>query len=336
MDFKYVPECPFCMRFISRPSEIRVEFGYIIGGRCLCGAVYVCDPTGKNLGEVFMDGLAYFFGSWDVENLESERDFFTVEMDYDLNKHCIISVKQEGHSSGKLLFINDKDVPKKREVKAMNMSSREMKSTLERLLNDMNYDEIAKMAAENSTVISKLISMSYDKESLLTWRAIDSLKEISRVLTPIDIGLMRNIVRKLLWSITDESGGIGWSACEMLGSIVSAYPEQYSDIIPIIWSFREEEIFRAGSLWAMAQIAMVDPSVSDMVCGDLMAMFNDKDSTVRGYAVFCQSVLKCNIDIKDISEKLSNDDGKLLFYDNGYLKEFTVSSLVKRFIYGLN
>ncbi len=47
--------------------EISTELGFFSGGVCNCGAVYAYDPTGKNLGETFMDALVYACGGdWDL------------------------------------------------------------------------------------------------------------------------------------------------------------------------------------------------------------------------------------------------------------------------------
>ena len=45
------------------------ELGAIISGRCACGAVYVCDPTGHNVGEAYGDAIAFAKGDWDIGNV---------------------------------------------------------------------------------------------------------------------------------------------------------------------------------------------------------------------------------------------------------------------------
>jgi len=43
--------------------------------------------------------------------------------------------------------------------------------------------------------------------------------------------------------MTDESGAIGWRSAELIGEIIYANPSLFEDIIPILWSQREEESF---------------------------------------------------------------------------------------------
>jgi hypothetical protein len=84
--------------------------------------------------------------------------------------------------------------------------------------------------------------------------------------------------------MTDESGGIGWSAPEMLGEIVRTDPDAFSDIIPILWSYREEEIFRDSTVWGMGRIAEVRPDLAGFVGDDLPELLRDENPLVRAYA----------------------------------------------------
>jgi hypothetical protein len=77
----------------------------------------------------------------------------------------------------------------------------------------------------------------------------------------------------------------------MLGEIVSGDPDAFIDIIPIIWSFKEEEMFRAGIVWAMGRIAMIRPELVSFIIQDLHEMLEDKNPVVRGYTVWLMGIL---------------------------------------------
>ena len=59
--------CPFCEKPIDEPQEIKTSFGSTFtGGKCGCGAVYVFDRGGHNLGDAYVDALAYACNNdWD-------------------------------------------------------------------------------------------------------------------------------------------------------------------------------------------------------------------------------------------------------------------------------
>ncbi|MEC4675630.1 MAG: hypothetical protein VST72_01730 [Nitrospirota bacterium] len=78
--------CPFCKSPIDKPREIENGFGdTFTGGKCVCGAVYIFDRSGHNLGEAYVDGLAYACdGDWDKAwGLIPDEDYEVRELSYD-------------------------------------------------------------------------------------------------------------------------------------------------------------------------------------------------------------------------------------------------------------
>jgi hypothetical protein len=142
--------------------------------------------------------------------------------------------------------------------------SHSLNKDIHHALESNDLDAVVSLAASDRKVLSRLIRLAYDKETLVGWRAIKSVGFVARVLVKDDYEFLRETCRKLLWSLTDESGGIGWSAPEMLGEIVSADPVRFQDIIPLIASAYEveEDVFRAGVLYALGRIAENAPELA--------------------------------------------------------------------------
>ncbi|MEK7331762.1 MAG: DVU0298 family protein, partial [Nitrospirota bacterium] len=95
-----------------------------------------------------------------------------------------------------------------------------MKEKIKRLLTEKRFDELIRLSYPESRILSTLISLTYDKKSLMSWRAIEAVGLASKEIARTRPELVRNTVGRLLWMIRDESGGIGWSSPEMLGEIV--------------------------------------------------------------------------------------------------------------------
>lgn len=107
--------CPFCNQLIKAPDSIKTEGSEFIGGRCDCGTVYACDPTGHNVGEAYLDALTYACGDdWDVFNsLSPDADYREAVFNYDLKTNRSWNVKDIRRDySGKIVFVkmlkNDK------------------------------------------------------------------------------------------------------------------------------------------------------------------------------------------------------------------------------------
>ncbi len=81
--------CPFCARPVGETEEIRTRFGNTFtGGRCECGAVYVYDQSGHNMGDAYVDALTYACGGdWDLAwSLTPEVDYEVIEKTHDIRK----------------------------------------------------------------------------------------------------------------------------------------------------------------------------------------------------------------------------------------------------------
>ncbi|MEW6109581.1 MAG: hypothetical protein AB1632_10505 [Nitrospirota bacterium] len=82
--------CPFCNSPIEEPREIASRFGDIIsGGKCGCGAVYVYDRSGHNLGDAYVDGLNLACnGDMDKAwSLMPGEDYEIIESSYDARRN---------------------------------------------------------------------------------------------------------------------------------------------------------------------------------------------------------------------------------------------------------
>lgn len=84
------PACPFCGSSIARPAEISVGPGeYGLGGSCTCGARYLVDPTGKNVGQIMVQGLDFVAGvlGKPLNELVPGEDYEEEILSYDWRTH---------------------------------------------------------------------------------------------------------------------------------------------------------------------------------------------------------------------------------------------------------
>ena len=85
------PVCPFCRTRIARPTEITISsMERVLGGKCSsCGALYIMDPTSRNVGEVMLQalGLASRELSKEVSDMIAGEDYDDVILSYDWRTH---------------------------------------------------------------------------------------------------------------------------------------------------------------------------------------------------------------------------------------------------------
>ncbi len=85
------PVCPFCKSSLDRPKSIELNaVEQVLGGRCsTCGAIYLADPTSKNVGEIMLQALSIAAKelSKDVSDLIAGEDYEDEILSYDWRTH---------------------------------------------------------------------------------------------------------------------------------------------------------------------------------------------------------------------------------------------------------
>jgi hypothetical protein len=82
--------CPFCRSKLDRPARMVINaMDSVLGGTCSCGAIYIADTTGKNVGEVMIQalGLAAEKLSKDMSELVAGEDYEDAILSYDWRIH---------------------------------------------------------------------------------------------------------------------------------------------------------------------------------------------------------------------------------------------------------
>jgi hypothetical protein len=102
--------CPFCRVPLYRPKDLRLSATEIVqGGVCKgCGAVYLMDDTGKNVGEIMMQGLSMAADRLgkDLIEMVAGEDYEEIVLNYDWRTHRSSgAVKNYLDRSGKLYVI---------------------------------------------------------------------------------------------------------------------------------------------------------------------------------------------------------------------------------------
>ncbi len=85
--------CPFCRGKLARPAEMKISaMEKVLGGTCgTCGALYLMDPTGKNVGEIMVQAL-----DWAAARLSKDSSEMVPGKDYD---DAVLSYNWRTHRS---------------------------------------------------------------------------------------------------------------------------------------------------------------------------------------------------------------------------------------------
>ena len=139
--------------------------------------------------------------------------------------------------------------------------------------------------------LSVLWSLTFDADELVRWRAVEAIGRTAARLAESDVEPIRAFVRRLLWSMNDESGGVGWHAPETLGEILVNVPSLVGEYGVLLLRFCRESPFEQGAHLAVCRVARVDPTPLLEGIDQLAASLEDSDPIVRGHAALALATM---------------------------------------------
>jgi HEAT repeat protein len=210
-----------------------------------------------------------------------------------------------------------------------------MKRKLRELLVENRLAEIADMAEGKRRVLGALRSLTYDRDRLVGWRAVEAMGVVADHLADRDADAVVEELRSLFWLLSEESGGVCWHAPEAMAEIVRRRPEQFSSYISITATLINEmadedlEHFRPGILWAIGRLGPIAAATIDDVLPAIEASLDQSDPQARGMAAWCLGQIG-RADLLRSRADLLEDDDTVAFYEGGQLTQTTVAELAVR------
>ena len=198
-----------------------------------------------------------------------------------------------------------------------------MKNELRELLKKKRFEVIAETAAGRKRTLGALISLTYDSDPLIAWRAAEAQGWAAARIAGANPQFVRSHLRRLHWLLSEESGGICRHAPQAMAEIVVRAGGQFADYASITASLltdmAEEDLasgFRAAVLWAIGRLAPVARADVEPLLPKVVPSLDDLDPNVRCLAVWC--VLQAGRrDLTQNAPGLAVDDSPVEIYRDG-------------------
>jgi len=210
-----------------------------------------------------------------------------------------------------------------------------VKKRLRQFLRQRNLDEIANLAVRKRRVLSTLVSLTFDPEALISWRAVEAMGAAADCVAQNDPDAVLDHLRRLYWLMSEESGGICWRSPEAMAEIVRRRPAEFGDYVPIVVSLiremADEDLihFRAGILWAIGRLGLIGEKELAAVLPTIKTCLDHEDPQVRGMAAWCLD--QCGRgDLLADRDDLVADEAPVALYKDGLLVQTNVGELVRR------
>ena len=182
-------------------------------------------------------------------------------------------------------------------------------------------------------VVNPLFSFLYHGDSLVRWRAVSAMGEVVSRLADQDMESARVVMRRFMWNLNDESGGIGGGSPESMGEITrrhSRLADEYGRLLESYiredGNYLEHPDLQAGALWGLSRLAHKRPHLVQTAAPHLKPFLSSGISTLRGLSVWASQALPHPSLIPDI-ERLIHDHTPIRIYMDGEFMDFQISRL---------
>ncbi|CAK8717888.1 HEAT repeat domain-containing protein [Candidatus Electrothrix laxa] len=196
---------------------------------------------------------------------------------------------------------------------------------------------------QEKELINALFFAVCHSDELIRWHAVSVMGGAVARLAELDMEEARMIFRRMLWSLNDESGGIGWGAPESMAEIMCRHEGLADEYIHMLISymrpdgeekcqdgnFLEHEMLQQGLMWAMGRLAqhrkkyLLDRGVEQ----DLPPYLMSSDATVCGLAARAIGLLGRTEGegLRRLRDLATKDQRTVRLYDQGAFSTVSVA-----------
>jgi len=197
---------------------------------------------------------------------------------------------------------------------------RSLKKKLFDLLSQGDFDkalvEIGRLPPRQ--IINPLLSFIQSGDEKVKWGAVKAAGSVVSHLADSDLEATRVIMRRLMWTLNDESGGIGWGSPEVMGEILATHRGLAQEYAHILLSYAREdgnylehEGLQRGLLWGIGRLSEKRPDLVRGASELLLPYLKSPDEVIRGQAARIMGLLQVK-EARPVLRELTWDDSALV------------------------
>lgn len=141
-------------------------------------------------------------------------------------------------------------------------------------------------------IVNPLFCFLCETDELIRWRAVRGIGITVSAIVERNVEAARVIMRRLIWSLNDESGGIGWGSPEAMGEIMAESAVLAGEYHRILVSYIDEDgnplendELERGVMWAISRLAGKRPELLKESAGPVLKQISSPDPAKRGLAL---------------------------------------------------
>jgi HEAT repeat protein len=183
--------------------------------------------------------------------------------------------------------------------------------------------------------ITALLAALSSGQSMVRWRAVSFLGPTVAGLAGEDPEAARQVMRRLVWGLNEESGAVAWGAPEAMGEIMAQSPLLADEFLNLLLAYVSDcgmaldfAPLRAGAVWGLGRLAKERSELLRERRAEeiLLPLCQETDPQVRGLAVWALGWLG-GLGVKERLAELVGDEAGVELYDADRLRLATVGQL---------
>jgi hypothetical protein len=185
-------------------------------------------------------------------------------------------------------------------------------------------------------LVSHLFSYFYNTDPLIKFRSTSAMGHLIARMAKQHMEKARIVLRRIMWNLNDESGGIGWGSADAMGEILARSPELALEFKSILFSyldpggnFIEHEILQQGVLWGIGTYLHAHPrDLNEKTRAMLYCYLHSVDPVKRAYA-FRALARAGNFHCGLVPEHIRTDGHLVDLFDGWNFSGIRISDLAK-------
>ena len=133
-----------------------------------------------------------------------------------------------------------------------------IRKEIQQALAAQDFDRVVQCFEANDAQTTRYLQMHvYGRpDDPVRWTAIDHLGRLAGRYAEDNDALFRNIIRRFIWQMCEESANVPWASAEVVGSIIANVPgKRFEEFIgPLFYHTDLNDICYAGLYWVLPQL----------------------------------------------------------------------------------
>ncbi len=185
-------------------------------------------------------------------------------------------------------------------------------------------------------IVNTFFGLLYHMEPHVRWRVVSAMGQVVSRLADQNRESARIIMRRLMWNLNDESGGMGWGSPESMGEIMACNARLAREFGCILVSYAdpagnyiEHPALQQGVLWGWGRLGHIRPELFQPSAGLLVPFLKSSDPYHRGLAAWAAELLDADMLMAPL-KALTTDAQEITIYMDLQFRKIMIGRLAQK------